>query len=185
MSSLNQSDNCVRTRIRVSNCSYLYLCRHSPGASSAGITNRVDHVLDGGTPGSTAPCELTRDFHPVPFSLNVAEDWRSREGFQVFLECHGSRFQLASSPFSPRTRQFRQKGVPDQLTLRTSRNVAKHRSLWPNCAGMQVKQRRRCISAVGTQYLRLTCRMWWMLSLPKTSNILSTVTHTLHVSLAR
>ncbi len=30
-----------------------------------GITNRVDHVSDGVTPGSTVLYELTRDFHPV------------------------------------------------------------------------------------------------------------------------
>ncbi len=35
---------------------YLYLRRHSPGAGWAGITNRVDHVSDGGIPGSAVLC---------------------------------------------------------------------------------------------------------------------------------
>ncbi len=42
-----------------------YLYRHSPGAGWADITNRVDHVSNGGTPGSTILCERTRDFHPA------------------------------------------------------------------------------------------------------------------------
>ncbi len=31
-----------------------YLCRHSPGAGRDGLTNRIDHVADGGTPGGRA-----------------------------------------------------------------------------------------------------------------------------------
>ncbi len=43
------------------------------------------HVSDGGTPGSTVLCELTRGFQPVLFPSCVAEDSRSGEGFQVCL----------------------------------------------------------------------------------------------------
>ncbi len=42
------------------------------------ITSPVDHVTDGGTPGSTALCELTRDFRPFLPPMCVAEDLRSR-----------------------------------------------------------------------------------------------------------
>ncbi len=55
----------------------------------------------------------------------TAEDSRSGKRFQVFLKCRGPRLQLASSSFSLRTRRCEQKEVPDQLTLRVSRSVAK------------------------------------------------------------
>ncbi len=55
-------------------------------AGWAGITNLVDHVSSGGTPGSTVLCELTRDFHSVLSPSCVAEDSRSRERFQVCLD---------------------------------------------------------------------------------------------------
>ncbi len=29
-----------------------------------GITNQLDHVTNGGTPGSSVLCELIREFHP-------------------------------------------------------------------------------------------------------------------------
>ncbi len=64
---------------------YLYLRRHSPGIGWSGITNRVDHVADGGTPGSVVLCELTRDFHSVLSALSVAEDSQSRGKLQVCL----------------------------------------------------------------------------------------------------
>ncbi len=44
---------------------YLYLCRHSPEEGWASITNRIDHVSDGSTPGSVVLCELIRHFHSV------------------------------------------------------------------------------------------------------------------------
>ncbi len=99
---------------------YLYLWWHS-----AGITNRVDHVTDGSNPGSTGLWGFTRDFHPVLSPSCVAEDSRPRERFQAFLECRGLRLQLVSSSFSTRARRCGQEEVPDELTLRTSRSVAK------------------------------------------------------------
>ncbi len=54
--------------------------------------------------------------------------------------------------------------------------------LCTSSAGMLVRQKRRCSSTDGTQSLRLTRRMRWMLSLSKTSNILSFATRTGHVS---
>ncbi len=64
---------------------YLYLRRHSPGAGWAGITNCVDHVSDGGTPGSAILRQLTRDLHPVLSPSCVAEDSRSGERFRLAL----------------------------------------------------------------------------------------------------
>ncbi len=37
-----------------------------------GITNCVDHVSGGGTPGSTVMCELARNFHTALYSSCVA-----------------------------------------------------------------------------------------------------------------
>ncbi len=148
----------------------MYLWWHSPGTGRANITN----VGDQDNPSSTVLCEFTRDFHAFLSPPCVAEDSRSREGFQVFLEYCGPRLQLACSSISPRTRRCGQGKVLDQLTLRTSRCVAKPaKPFWMSCGGMLVMQERRLSSAVSTQSLRLTCRMQRMLSLSKTSNILS------------
>ncbi len=76
---------------------YLYLWQHSPEVGWAGITNRVDHITDGGTPGLRVLCEFTRDVHPVLSPSCVAEDSRSGERFQVFLQCRGPRLQFELS----------------------------------------------------------------------------------------
>ncbi len=47
--------------LALTGCYHMYLYRHSPGARWAGITNRGDHVADGGTPGLK--------FSPSPFSI--------------------------------------------------------------------------------------------------------------------
>ncbi len=60
----------------------------------------------------------------------------------------------------------------------TQRNL-----LCTSIAGMFVRGRRRRSSKDGTQSLRLMRRMRWMLSLSRTSNILSSATRTFHVSL--
>ncbi len=99
---------------------YLYLRRHSPGAGWAGKTNCVDHVSDGGTPGSTVLRELTRHFHPVLSLSCVTEDSRSGERFQIGLNSDCPRLQLASSSFAPRARWCGKEKVLDQLTFRTS-----------------------------------------------------------------
>ncbi len=65
-----------------------YLRRHSPGVGCAGITNCVDHVSDGGTPGSAVLCELTRHFHPVLSPLCVAEDSRSGSRSALIVVAH-------------------------------------------------------------------------------------------------
>ncbi len=65
------------------------------------INDCVDHVSDGGTPGSTVLCELTRDFHLTLSPPCVAEDSRSREGFHVCLDYGCPRLQLASSSSAP------------------------------------------------------------------------------------
>ncbi len=62
---------------------FFYLCRHPPGTSWAGITNRVDHVSNGRTPGSMALHELPRDFHPVLSLFCVANDLGPGEGFEI------------------------------------------------------------------------------------------------------
>ncbi len=155
---------------------YLYLRRHSPGAGWAGITNRVDHVSNGSIPGSAVLCELTRHFHPVLSPSCVAEDSRSGNRFQVGLDrgspclrhvrgCVGRRRSFISSPSG------RLAAWPNQLSI-----------LCTSSAGMLVRQRRRRSSTDGTQSLRLTRRMRRMLSLSKTSNILSSATRTGHVS---
>ncbi len=42
---------------------------YDSGADCASITDGIDHISDGCTPGSTFLCELTCDFHPVLFPL--------------------------------------------------------------------------------------------------------------------
>ncbi len=86
-----------------------YLCWHSTGAGWAGITNWVDHVSDGGSPGSTVLCELTRDFHPVLSPSGVAEDLLFGEGFQVCLDRGCPHLQQAPSSPAPRARRCGQK----------------------------------------------------------------------------
>ncbi len=83
--------------IYISNAlTYLYLWRRrSSGADWVGITYWVDHVSDGGAPGSTVLCELTRDFYPVLSQSCLAEDSRSGERSHVFLECRGCPRLLA------------------------------------------------------------------------------------------
>ncbi len=66
----------------------------------------ASHVSGRGSPGSTALCELGRVFHPMLSPSCVAEDLRSRERFQPFLECHGPDLQLVSSSLSPRARSL-------------------------------------------------------------------------------
>ncbi len=76
-------------------------CRHSPGVGWAGITNRVDHIMNGGTPGSTDLCELNS--HPVHSPLCVAKNMQYGEGLQICFDPGCPCFQLASS--SPRRRE--------------------------------------------------------------------------------
>ncbi len=104
---------------------YLYLRRHSPGAGWAGITNRVDHVSDGSTPGSVVLCELTRHFHPVLSPSCVAEDSRSGHRFQVGLDRGSPCLQLASSSSAPRVRRCGKEKVLHQLTFGTSCGMTK------------------------------------------------------------
>ncbi len=67
---------------------FMSVTRHSPGAGWVGNTNWVDHVSDGGTPGSTVLCEFSRDFRPVvsPSCLIEGLPWSwlptSSAGFQ-------------------------------------------------------------------------------------------------------
>ncbi len=70
-------------------------------------------------------CASSQDFRPVLPPSRAADDSRSRERFQVFLECHCPCLQLASSSLSPRARRCGQKEFSDQLALRTSYSVAK------------------------------------------------------------
>ncbi len=84
---------------------YLYLRRHSLGAGWAGITNCVDHISDGGTPGSAVLRQLTRHFHPVLSPSRMAEDSRSGDRVQVGLDRGSPWLQLASSSSAPRARR--------------------------------------------------------------------------------
>ncbi len=102
-----------------------FLRRHSPGAGRAGITNCVDHVSDGDTPGSAVLCELTRHFHPVLSPSCVAEDWRLEKRSQVGLDRGCPCLQLASSPSAPRARWCGKEKVLDQLTFGTFCSMAK------------------------------------------------------------
>ncbi len=108
-------------------------------------------------------------FHPV-----LAEDSRSGEWFQVGLGRGCRCLQLASSASSLRARCYGMEKVLDQLTFGTScsMTIPAEPSLYE----------RRGSSTDGTQSLRLTRRRQRMLLLSKTSNILSSVTGTGHVS---
>ncbi len=88
---------------------YLYWRRYSHGTGVASITNWVDHVSDGGTPGSTALCELTRGFHPVQVCLDRGYPW----------------FQLPPSSSAPRARRHGKEKVLDKLTFGTSCSMTK------------------------------------------------------------
>ncbi len=70
---------------------YLHLCRHSPGADCGGITNCVDHFLDG------RPCASSLDVHPVLSPSCEAEDSHSGEDFQVCFDHGCPHLQLVSS----------------------------------------------------------------------------------------
>ncbi len=91
--------------------------------ASAGITNWVDHVSDGSTPGSAVLCELTRRFHPV-----LSPSW-SGDRFQVGLERGCPCLQLATSSSAPRARRCGNEKVLDQLTFGTSCGMTKPASL--------------------------------------------------------
>ncbi len=88
------------------------------------VTNRVDHVSDGSTPGSVVLYELTRHFHPILSC--VAEDSRSGDRFQVGLDRGCPRLQLASSSIALlRARRCGKEKVLDQLTFGTTCGMTK------------------------------------------------------------
>ncbi len=64
---------------------YLYLWQHSHGAIWIGITNCVDHVADGETPGSKFLCELIRDIHSILSPLCVAKTPGAEKGSRFAL----------------------------------------------------------------------------------------------------
>ncbi len=80
---------------------YLYLCRHSAGEGSAGITSKIGNAADGGTPGPTVLRELIRDFHPILSPSYVAENSRSGEGLQACLDRGCLHLQLALCSTAP------------------------------------------------------------------------------------
>ncbi len=126
---------------------YLYLRRHSPWAGWAGITNCVDHVSDGGTPGSTVLCEFTRDFHPVLSLSCVAEDTRYGERFQVSLDRGCPCLQLASSSSAPRARRCGKEEVLVQFPFGTSCDMTK-----PAAPSLHDQCRYACKAEAATQF---------------------------------
>ncbi len=64
---------------------YLYLRRNPPGAGCADITDRVYHVTDGDTLGSTVLCELSRDLNPFLFLSCVAKTRGPERGTRSVL----------------------------------------------------------------------------------------------------
>ncbi len=105
----------------------------------------------------------------------MAEDLRSGEWFQVGLDRVCPCLQLTSSSSEPRARWRGKEKVLDQFTFGTSCGPNQRSVLCTSSAGILVRQRLRRSSTDGTQSLHLTRRMWRMLSLSKTSNILSSV----------
>ncbi len=97
----------------------------SQEAGWARITNHIDHVSDGRTPGSVVLCELTRHFHSVLSPSCVAEGWRSGEQFQVGLDRGCPCLQLASSSSAPRARWYWKEKVLDPLIFGTSCSMTK------------------------------------------------------------
>ncbi len=67
----------------------LYLRWHSPEAGCVSITNCVDDVSHGGTPGSAVRRQLTRHVHPAISPSCVAEDSRSGCRLQIGLDRTG------------------------------------------------------------------------------------------------
>ncbi len=158
---------------------YLYLRRHSPGAGWAGITNCVDHISDGGIPGSAVLRQLIRHFHPVLSPSCVAKDSRSGDRFQVGLDRASPCLQLASSSSAPRARRCGKENVLDKLTFGTSCGMSKQAepSLHEQC-------RYACKAEAATLF-----HGWHTVSAPyslnaadvviaKDSNILSSATRT-------
>ncbi len=86
--------------------------------------NCAEHVSDGGIPGSTVLCELTRHFHPVLFPLA----WPKTRGSEV-----GSRSALIVVAMSSAVLQLIcatcaavwEKKFLDQLTFGTSCSMTK------------------------------------------------------------
>ncbi len=113
---------------------------------------------------------LTRHFHRVLSPSCVAEDSWSGNRFQVSLDRGSPCLQLASSSSAPRAGWYGKEKVLDQPTFGTSCSMS---LLCTSSASLLVRRRRRHSSTDRTQSLRLMCRMRRMLSLSKTSNILS------------
>ncbi len=122
-----------------------------PGRIEPASPIALTFVSDGGTPGSTVLCELTRPVHPVLSPLCVAEDSRSGNRFQDGLD-HGCHV------FSwPPTRLGL---LPGGVVRRRSLIISPSGCLavWPNqrslrctsSAGMLVRQGRRRSSTNGT-----------------------------------
>ncbi len=81
-----------------------------------------------------------------PSHFSIVPNRRRAVQFKVFLRCRGPRRTLASSSFAPRLTSCGQPEVPDQPALKTSRG-----HLRTMCAGMLMRWKRRCRSAVGSQ----------------------------------
>ncbi len=99
------------------------LLRHSPEADWSSFSNWIDHVWDGGTPGSMVLCELTRDFYTTLSSSCEAEDPGSGVWFQACLDTRYLRLQLASSTLASRIRQYGQKDITNHLNIKSSRSL--------------------------------------------------------------
>ncbi len=127
-----------------------------------GGLSRHHHASDGGTPGSTAMCELTRNFHSVLSPSSVVEDSRSGEGFQVCPVRGCPRLQLASSSPAPRARWCGQKYyVFDQFTVGMYCGVTK-----PAEPSLHEQCRYTCKADAVRQF-----RRWHTISAPHVQNV--------------
>ncbi len=97
---------------------------------------------------------LTRHFYQVLSPSCEAEDSRSKDRFQVGLDCGRPCLQLASSSSAPRVRQCGKVKVLDQLTFGTSCDMTK-----PAEPSLHEQCRYACKAAAATRMAHSLCAL--------------------------
>ncbi len=118
------------------------------------MNNCVDHMSDGGTPGSVVLRRLTRHFHPV------AEYSRSGYRFQVDLDHGNPCLQPASSSSAPRAMRRGKETILDKFTFGTSCGMSQ-----PAEPSLHEQRRFACKAKAASQF-----HGWHTVSAPYSKN---------------
>ncbi len=168
---------CINCRITHRLGTFLFVL--ASGFAQGGIANWVDYVLDGGTAGVSSLETSAQSFLHRAWPKTRGPERYSRSALIVVAHVFrwppvrsrnvrggvGRRRSLISSPSG------RLEAWPNQRSL-----------LCTSSASILVGQRWQRSSTSATQFLCLTRRIRRMLSLSKTSNILSSASRTGHIS---